>query len=77
MSDTQLTFAIFIYQEIVFANDSVAGFNAGDGVRFYNIPVLAPNLDVTSNVNRPGEWLFRIDSENIILPNTSTLITVR
>ena len=54
---------------MVFASDSAAGFNAGDGVRFYNIPVLVPDLDDTSNVNRPGVWLFKIDSENIILPS--------
>ena len=60
---------------MVFAPESAAGFNAGDGVRFYNIPVPAPVLDVTSNVNRSGVWLFRIDSESIILPNACTLKT--
>ena len=53
---------------MAFASDSAAGFNAGDGVGFYNIPVPAPELDVSTNVNRPGVWLFRIDSENIIHP---------
>ncbi|XP_078360277.1 sushi domain-containing protein 2-like isoform X2 [Oculina patagonica] len=46
-----------------------AGFNAGDGRRFFSIPgsrthqVL--NLPSKSNVGKPGRWMFRIDSAKI------------
>ncbi|XP_022783564.1 sushi domain-containing protein 2-like [Stylophora pistillata] len=46
-----------------------AGFNAGDGKRFYNIPGSGThdviNLSNKSNVARPGRWIFRIDSAKI------------
>ena len=47
-----------------------AGFNAGDGERFFTLPgsgfreVL--NLTSSSNVGRPGVWIFRVDEEEII-----------
>ncbi|XP_078360273.1 sushi domain-containing protein 2-like isoform X2 [Oculina patagonica] len=46
-----------------------AGFNAGDGRRYFSIPgsrthqVL--NLPSKSNVGKPGRWMFRIDSAKI------------
>lgn len=46
-----------------------AGFNAGDGMRYFNIPgsrtqeVL--NLLDKSNVGIPGRWMFRIDNAKI------------
>ena len=45
------------------------GFNAGDGIRFANIPgsqtAAIVNIDTTSNVNTPGVWIFRVDEEEI------------
>ena len=45
------------------------GFNAGDGIRFANVnksqtPDIV-NIDSTTNVGRPGVWIFRIDQEEI------------
>ena len=43
------------------------GFNAGDGERFASVPGSQTseivNIDSTSNVDRQGVWIFRIDEE--------------
>jgi len=45
------------------------GFNAGDGERFASVPGSQTsdivNIDSTSNVDRRGVWIFRIDEEEI------------
>ncbi|XP_074609533.1 protein mesh-like isoform X5 [Acropora palmata] len=45
------------------------GFNAGDGVRFYVIEGSRTNdilnLPSTSNVARPGQWIFRTDEAGV------------
>ena len=45
------------------------GFNAGDGKRFANVTgsqtSAIVNIDSTTNVDRPGVWIFRIDEEEI------------
>ncbi|XP_074631718.1 sushi domain-containing protein 2-like [Acropora palmata] len=45
------------------------GFNAGDGVRFYVIEGSRTNdilnLTSTSNVGRPGQWIFRTDEADV------------
>ena len=47
------------------------GFNAGDGLRFANVPdsqtVEIVNITSTSNVDRPGVWMFRVDEEQIMV----------
>ena len=44
-----------------------AGFNGGDGLRYFNIPGSGTQqvLDLSrqSNVGNPGRWLYRIDSK--------------
>lgn len=44
-----------------------AGFNGGDGLRYFNIPGSGTQqvLDLSrqSNVENPGRWLYRIDSK--------------
>jgi Nidogen-like len=53
------------------------GFNAGDAKVYYNLPgsntkgVL--NLTNSSNVGVNGRWLFRVDGNNIQLPNAPGL----
>ena len=48
---------------------SQAGFNAGDGIRFFQIngsrtsDIL--NLPSTSNVALPGQWIFRTDEASV------------
>uniref|UniRef100_A0A4W5LFB7 NIDO domain-containing protein n=1 Tax=Hucho hucho TaxID=62062 RepID=A0A4W5LFB7_9TELE len=46
-----------------------AGFNAGDGKRYFNIPGSRTDdvVDVegTTNVGYPGRWVFRIDNAQV------------
>ena len=46
-----------------------AGFNAGDGIRYFNIPGSRTdesiNLPTQSNVGNPGRWIFRVDLAEI------------
>lgn len=46
-----------------------AGFNAGDGKRYFNIPgsrtADVVNVEGTTNVGFPGRWVFRIDDANV------------
>ncbi|XP_070175802.1 sushi domain-containing protein 2-like [Littorina saxatilis] len=50
-------------------NPAQAGFNAGDGVNFYEIEGAGTdsviNLTHTSNVCIPGRWIFRVDAPEI------------
>ena len=43
-------------------NAAVAGYDAGDGDNFFNIPGSGTseiiNIAQTSNVNNPGMWIF-------------------
>ena len=45
------------------------GFNAGDGIRFFNIPGSRTNeilnLPSTSNVALAGQWMFRTDEASV------------
>lgn len=51
--------------------EAQVGFNAGDGIRFASVPGSQTpaiiNIASTSNVGRPGVWLFRVDQEEIII----------
>lgn len=51
---------------------ALVGFNAGDGVASLTIPTSRTErvLDITtsSNVQKPGLWLFRSDSTDIKMP---------
>ena len=46
-----------------------AGFNAGDGIRYFNIPGSrtheVTNLPTQSNIGNPGRWMFRVDLAEI------------
>lgn len=48
---------------------SQAGFNAGDGKRYFNIPgsrtADVENVEGTTNVGYPGRWVFRIDNAHV------------
>lgn len=47
-----------------------AGFNAGDGANYLALPGSGTdairNLSSTSNVGKPGKWVYRVDSAEII-----------
>lgn len=44
-----------------------SGFNGGDVGHFFNLPGSRSNevvnIEQTTNVNTPGRWLFRVDTE--------------
>nr|XP_042714715.1 sushi, nidogen and EGF-like domain-containing protein 1 isoform X6 [Chrysemys picta bellii] len=48
---------------------SPAGFNAGDGKRYFNIPGSRTDdivdVEMTTNVGIPGRWVFRIDDAQV------------
>ncbi|XP_069474234.1 sushi, nidogen and EGF-like domain-containing protein 1 isoform X2 [Ambystoma mexicanum] len=62
-----------------------AGFNAGDGKRYFNIPGSRTddivNVDNTTNVGIPGRWVFRIDNSQVQVggcdTKTSVCLTLR
>ncbi len=70
-----MTFVMFLYQEIQWGDrNTVIGFNSGGPQGgFYNLPELLIDglvleLDVLTNVGRPGVFAFRVDQEEIIPP---------
>ena len=69
-SDGSRTYVLFIYDDIQWPSIgtlTIIGFNAGDGVRSYTLPVQdVLNLENESNVGRPGTFIFRVDQEFVV-----------
>ncbi|XP_061680966.1 rootletin isoform X3 [Syngnathoides biaculeatus] len=85
ITDEELSFTIFQYNNITWTTGrhassggdanglggiaAQAGFNAGDGIRYFNIPGSrtqdVSNVEATTNVGFPGRWVFRIDHANV------------
>ncbi|XP_036374730.1 sushi, nidogen and EGF-like domain-containing protein 1 [Megalops cyprinoides] len=85
ITDGDLAFTIFQYHDITWTTGmhassggdlaglggiaAQAGFNAGDGRRYFNIPGSRTDdvVDVegTTNVGYPGRWVFRIDDAQV------------
>ncbi|XP_069006982.1 sushi, nidogen and EGF-like domain-containing protein 1 isoform X4 [Embiotoca jacksoni] len=85
ITDGELSFTIFQYNNITWTTGmhassggnlaglggiaAQAGFNAGDGKRYFNIPSSRTadvvNVELTTNVGYPGRWVFRIDDANV------------
>ncbi|XP_046863081.1 protein mesh-like isoform X2 [Xenia sp. Carnegie-2017] len=70
------SFSIFYYNKIKWTygseSDEIpaqAGFNAGDGKNFLNIPNSRTpeivNITSTSNKQKPGVWFFKVDGETV------------
>nr|DBA25970.1 TPA: hypothetical protein GDO54_010287 [Pyxicephalus adspersus] len=57
-----------------------AGFNAGDGWRYFNIPGSRTDdiagIANTTNVGVPGRWVFRIDNNNVQVGGCSNATSV-
>ena len=51
--------------------EAVAGINAGDGVNHFTIPGSSTpdiiNIDRTSNVGRPGVWMFQVGNSTYVI----------
>ena len=62
-----MSFVMFLYAdgELQWANNALAGINAGDGINSITIPgSLTPNIlnvSLTSNVNISGIWMFQVN----------------
>ena len=73
-TDGNATYVMFLYRDIQWeSSDTTIGFNAGDGIRSYNLPEASTitgilNLEISSNVGIPGAFYFRVDQENIVTP---------
>uniref|UniRef100_A0A665UQD8 Sushi, nidogen and EGF-like domain-containing protein 1 n=1 Tax=Echeneis naucrates TaxID=173247 RepID=A0A665UQD8_ECHNA len=85
ITDGELSFTIFQYNNITWTTGmhassggnlaglggiaAQAGFNAGDGKRYFNIPgsrtADVVNVEGTTNVGYPGRWVFRIDDAHV------------
>jgi hypothetical protein len=67
------SFAVFNYANLMWptasAQKAQAGFNAGDGNSHFVLPgsftLNITKISELSNINIPGKWIFRVDSENI------------
>lgn len=66
------TYVMLNYGDIQWGTDATTvGFNAGDQIRFYTLPESSSNngilnLESTSNIGRPGTYVFRVDQDSII-----------
>ncbi|KAJ7418322.1 Sushi, nidogen and EGF-like domain-containing protein 1 [Willisornis vidua] len=85
ITDGKLSFTIFNYESISWTTGmhassggdfaglggiaAQAGFNAGDGKRYFNIPGSRTDdiadVEMTTNVGIPGRWVFRIDDAQV------------
>uniref|UniRef100_A0AAR2LD50 Sushi, nidogen and EGF-like domains 1 n=1 Tax=Pygocentrus nattereri TaxID=42514 RepID=A0AAR2LD50_PYGNA len=85
ITDGELAFTIFQYHNITWTTGmhassggdiaglggiaAQAGFNAGDGKRYFNIPGSRTDdvveVETTTNVGYPGRWVFRIDDAQV------------
>ncbi|XP_056460177.1 sushi, nidogen and EGF-like domain-containing protein 1 [Gadus chalcogrammus] len=85
ITDGDLSFTIFQYNNITWTTGmhassggdaaglggiaAQAGFNAGDGKRYFNIPGSrtpdVAGVEGTTNVGHPGRWVFRIDDAEV------------
>ena len=75
-TDGSATYVMFLYREILWGTGATsAGFNAGDGIRGFNLPEFSTaegtlNLETTSNVapECAGVYFFRVDQNFTIEP---------
>ena len=62
-----ITLAAFLYADIQWGRGAQIGFNAGDGYSSFMLSEALTNevlnVDERSNVERPGVFIFRIDSK--------------
>ena len=74
-SDGEMTFVLFLYDDIQWSNSNTRiGFDSGTGIG-YNLPqeILSNllNLESLSNIERPGIFAFRVDKGSGILLSPS------
>ena len=78
-TDGSETYVLFLYRDVQWGeSDTSIGFNAGDGVRGFNLPRPSGSstflgIESSSNANIPGSYYFRVD-DNIREPDGITLL---
>ncbi|XP_029472488.1 sushi, nidogen and EGF-like domain-containing protein 1 [Rhinatrema bivittatum] len=101
ITDGEFSFTIFNYESVTWTTGmhassggdfaglggiaAQAGFNAGDGKRYFNIPGSRTDdivdVEMTTNVGIPGRWVFRIDDSQVQVGGcnntTSVCLTLR
>ena len=62
-----MTFAVFLYSDIQWGQRAQLGFNIGDGYSSFMLSEalteLTLDVDERSNVEKPGVFIYRIDSK--------------
>ena len=70
-TDGVKSFVFFIYADVQWGEGGI-GFNAGDGVRFFELPGSrtpeAREVEESSNVGVEGVYAYRVDETDIIGP---------
>ena len=63
-----VTFAVFLYHDIEWGRAQI-GFNAGDGYSSFMLDEVLTDetADELSNVEKPGVFVFRLDSKIAVL----------
>ena len=74
-SDGEMTFVLFLYEDIQWSNNNTRiGFDSGTGIG-YNLPqeILNNllNLGNLSNIERPGIFVFRVDEDSGVILSLS------
>jgi len=66
---------MFLYRDIQWGDSGTSiGFNAGDGVRGFNLDFSSVfELVSSSNVGIPGTFIFRVDQNSILPPKGNTI----
>ncbi|XP_043926270.1 sushi, nidogen and EGF-like domain-containing protein 1 [Protopterus annectens] len=96
IADEEFAFTIFNYETITWTTGmhassggdfaglggiaAQAGFNAGDGKRYFNIPGSRTDdivdVEETTNVGIPGRWVFRIDDAHVQVGSCNDTLSV-
>ncbi|KAL1023372.1 hypothetical protein UPYG_G00039960 [Umbra pygmaea] len=94
ITNGELSFTVFQYHDITWTTGmhassggdlaglggiaAQAGFNAGDGKRYFNIPGSRTDdvvdVEETTNVGYPGKWVFRIDNAQVEVGGCNTSV---
>ena len=82
-TDGIATYVLFLYGDIQWGGAGrtvTIGFNAGDGMRFFNLPeasssIALQNLPFSSNVGMPGTYIFRVDQDPTLCSNETSKCT--
>ena len=81
-TDGSETYVLFLYRDVQWSRtQSSIGFNAGDGIRGFNLPKTFAsfsffagisqdyrNIEDTTNANLTGAYYFRVDESVILEP---------